>query len=279
MPILWTGTLKKMRIEAAEPAAYWLSDGWWEPQNRTADHPANRYLGRRLEIRFTGKIHCTACGRPTGKTFGQGFCFPCSRSRAEADICIVRPELCHHGQPGNPCRDEAFAQKECFQPHFLYCSLTSGVKVGITRHRNIPSRWLDQGAVAAIPLAVLPDRRTVGLVEKRLSDAGFADKTHWTRMLKGDPDPEFDLEATAAQVVGRLEEWGTPGILSELERLTQRFTYPVLKWPDKVKSLDLDKDPTAGGVLEGIKGQYLIFDTGVINLRKYTGYRVDVAGE
>ena len=295
MQTLWSGTLQKMRVQPAEPVDYFLSDGWWEPAGRTAEHHLNPHLGSRLEIRFTGRIQCTACGRLTKRTFGQGYCFPCSQSLAEADICIVKPELCHHGDLGHPCRDETFARDHCFQPHILYCALTSGVKVGITRRRNIPSRWIDQGAVAAIPLALLPDRRTVGLLEKRLSDGGFADKTHWTRMLKGDPDPDNtpditpdgDLEGTpdaglaaaADQVVSRLQEWGTAGILPAPERLRQRFRYPVLRWPAKVASFNLDKNPVAGGVLDGIKGQYLIFAGGVINLRKYTGYQVEVLSE
>ncbi len=276
MKILWSGTLKKMRVEAADPVRYSLTDGWWEPENRVEDLPLNPWLGRNVEIRFTGTIQCTACGRQTKKTFGQGFCFPCSMSRAEADICIVRPELCHHGQADNPCRDEHFAQTQCFQPHYLYCALTSGVKVGITRQQNIPSRWIDQGATAAIPVAKLPDRRTVGLIEKRLSEAGFADKTHWTRMLKGDAGPEFDLPGVAEQVITRLKEWGVAGILDESERIQHHFHYPVLEYPQKVKSFNLDRDPLAAGVLQGIKGQYLIFADGVINLRKYTGYQVEV---
>ncbi len=275
MQTVWTGTLRKMRADAAEPVQYSLADGWFAEGERAADHPLNPHLGTEIELRFIGEINCTACGRKTKKTFGQGFCFPCSRSRAEADICIVRPELCHHGEPDNPCRDEEFAQAQCFRPHYLYCSLTSGVKVGITREQNIPSRWIDQGAVAACPVAVLPDRREVGFVEKRLSDEGFADKTHWTRMLKGGPPEDLDLMAVVGQVVERLTAWGTPGVLSELVRLERRFVYPVQHYPEKVKSLNLDKNPVVGGVLEGIKGQYLLLDVGVINLRKYSGYRVE----
>ena len=279
METVWTGTLRKMRGEPDDPVRYFLTDGWWEKENRVPDMELNPYLGRRVEIRFTGEIHCTACGRKTKKTFGQGFCFPCSQSRAEADICIVRPELCHHGDADNPCRDEAFAQSQCFQPHYLYCSLTSGVKVGITRHHQIPTRWIDQGATAAIPLAVLPDRRAVGLVEKRLSDEGFADKTHWTRMLKGDADPQFDLQTVADQALARLAEWSIEGVLPAADRTLWTFRYPVLAYPEKVKSFNLDKDPVAGGVLQGIKGQYLIFDGGVINLRKYSGYKVEVRAD
>ncbi len=275
MQTVWTGTLKKMRVEAATPVEYHFTDGWWEKENRVADHRVNDHLGKELVIRFSGEINCTACGRKTKKTFSQGYCFPCSMSRAEADICIIKPEMCHHGQTDNPCRDEEFAQTQCFQPHILYCSLTSGVKVGITREPNVPSRWIDQGAVAAIPVARMADRRAVGLVEKRLSDEGFADKTHWTRMLKGNPEG-FDLAAAVERVVGRLEDWGVEGILSEIERREHRFEYPVLVWPQKVKSFNLDKEPEAGGMLQGIKGQYLIFDGGVINLRKYTGYKVEI---
>ena len=275
MSIIWTGTLKKMRVEAAEPVRYFLTDGWFEKEKRVQDHLLNDYVGTALELRFTGEINCIACGRKTKKTFGQGFCFPCTRSRAEADICIVKPELCHHGDPENPCRDESFATEVCFHPHYLYCSLTSGVKVGITREANIPSRWIDQGAVAAVPVALLPNRRAVGEMEKRLSNEGFKDKTHWTRMLKGNPE-ENNLMEVAQQVVDRLTEWGCEGILSPLERIEQRFEFPVLQWPLKVTSLNLDKNPVAGGVLQGIKAQYLIFDSGVINLRKYSGYKVEV---
>lgn len=275
MPIIWTGTLKKMRVEAAEPVRYHLTDGWFDPNLRQGDHLLNDHLGGQLEIRFKGEIHCTACGRQTKKTFGQGFCYPCWRGRAEADICMVKPELCHHGEKDNPCRDEAFAQEVCFKPHFLYCSLTSGIKVGITRQVNLPSRWIDQGAVTAVPVALLPDRRAVGLVEKRLSEEGFQDKTHWTRMLKGNPE-DRDLSEVVDKVVALLEQWKIPGILSPLERLVHHFEYPVLAWPTKVTSLNLDKNPVAGGILQGIKAQYLIFDSGVINLRKYSGYRVEV---
>jgi hypothetical protein len=277
MSVVWQGTLKKMGVEAGDQVRYRLRDGWFAPSERGPDHDLNPYLGRELHLRFTGEIHCVYCGRKTKKTFNQGFCFPCSQARAEADMCIVRPELCHHGEPDNPCRDEDFAQTQCFRPHVLYCSLTSGVKVGITRRPNVPSRWIDQGAVAAIPLAELPSRREVGLVEKRLSDEGFADKTHWTRMLKGDPDPEYDLAATAAEILARLDAWGVDGVLPEAERVEHRFAYPVQAWPQKVASFNLDKDPRAGGVLQGIKGQYLIFDGGVINLRKYTGYKIEVS--
>jgi hypothetical protein len=275
---IWRGTLRKMRVvpgDDGHPARYALADGFWKPDERANDHPLNEHLGGVLEIAFTGTIACVYCGRVTRKSFGQGFCFPCFQARAEADVCIVRPELCHYHQPGNPCRDEAFAHAECFQPHVLYAALTSGPKVGITRRKNIPTRWLDQGATEAVPLAELPDRGTVGRIEARLRDeAGLADKTHWTRLLKEERG-EGDLAAYADRVLAHLRDLGVEP-LPAAERAPRRFRYPVLVYPEKVKSFNLDKTPGAGGHLQGIKGQYLVFDTGVINLRKYTGYQVVV---
>lgn len=275
-PVAWTGILHKMRVEPGEPGnpvAYHLRDAALGGAT-VPDCALAPLLGTRLELRFLGEIRCTLCGRTTKSTFSDGTCFPCSQSRAEADICIVKPELCHHGQPDHPCRDEAFAQAQCFRPHVLYVSLTSGPKVGITRRANLPTRWIDQGAVAAMPLAELPDRRSVGLVEKRLSDEGFADRTHWSRMLKGDP-PADELLPFAQRVGDRLAEWGVQ-LLPEGARGLLSFRYPVRTWPGKVVSFNFDKSPVVAGVLEGIKGQYLILDGGVVNLRKHAGYRVEV---
>ena len=271
---IWRGTLTKMRVEHETPVRYFLRDGFYDAARRAPEVVMNDLLGKHVELRFDGEINCVYCGRKTKKSFNQGFCFPCFRARAEADTCIVKPELCHHGDPEDPCRDEEFAQSQCFQPHVLYASLTSGVKVGITRRPNVPSRWIDQGAAAAVPLAVLPSRREVGLLEHRLAGQ-FQDKTHWMKMLKN-KDPEGDLDGGVATLVGLMEEWGVEGVLPEDERVRHTFDYPVDVWPEKVKSFNLDKVPVVGGLLNGIKGQYLIFDTGVINVRKFTGYIVSV---
>jgi len=54
------------------------------------------------------------------------------------------------------------------------------------------------------------------------------------------------------------------------------FNFPVLEYPTKIVSHNLDKNPHVEGQLLGIKGQYLILDTGVINIRKYTGYQAEL---
>jgi hypothetical protein len=282
MNVIWRGTLRKLRaLPGADGGAarYAVADGFWDPAQRLPDLSLDDRCGTPLSLHFTGMIACVYCGRRTRKTFGEGFCFPCFQARAEADVCIVKPELCHFHVVADPCRDVVFAQRHCFQPHVLYVSLTSAPKIGITRRENVPTRWLDQGATAAIPLAELPDRRAVGLVEARLRDeCGLRDRTHWTRLLRG-AEGDGDLDALAAEVLERLAAWSVPGVLPPDERVVHRFTYPVLAYPEKVVSFNLDKDPRAGGMLQGMKGQYLIFAGGVINARKYTGYQVEISDD
>ena len=54
------------------------------------------------------------------------------------------------------------------------------------------------------------------------------------------------------------------------------INYPVEKYPTKIKSLKLEKNNLISGKLSGIKGQYLIFDSGeVFNVRSHEGYIVD----
>ena len=58
------------------------------------------------------------------------------------------------------------------------------------------------------------------------------------------------------------------------------LAYPVLHYPEKIKSLNFDKDPVVSGVLDGIKGQYLMLDQNrVINMRKFGGYLIRLQTE
>ena len=63
------------------------------------------------------------------------------------------------------------------------------------------------------------------------------------------------------------------------EEKVQSFTYPVESVPEKIKSHNLDKENEFVEKLMGIKGQYLIFENRVINLRKYAGYHIEFAFE
>ncbi|MGQ7247761.1 DUF2797 domain-containing protein [Halomonas sp. V046] len=267
------GCLTKMGVEPDSPATYTLRTG----EQRLA---LNALLGRRLALSWSGAIACTHCGRATKKSFGQGHCYPCFKRLAQCDTCIMKPELCHFF--AGTCRDPDWGERFCFQPHIVYLSNASGLKVGITRATQMPTRWLDQGAIQAMPILSVDSRQQSGFVEM-LFKGEVSDRTNWRAMLKGDVD-ELDLGAERDRLLERLapgleslrEQFGHAAIRT-LDEAAQRFDYPVLEHPTKVVSHNLDKTPRLEGTLMGIKGQYLMFDTGVINLRKYTGYEIELA--
>jgi hypothetical protein len=269
------GNLKKMRgtLGADSNISYSLPVG--EQQLDLADK-----IGKTITLTHTGKIHCLNCAKPTKKSFSQGYCFPCMRKLAACDMCIMKPETCHFEQ--GTCREPEWGETNCMISHFVYLANTSGVKVGITRHTQIPTRWIDQGATQALPIFKVKTRHISGLVEIALAEF-IADKTNWRALLKGDNE-SIDLKGRAAELIPQINEkladiklrFGEDAV-EELDEPIVDLSFPVSQYPTKIKSHNFDKEPVVSGVLEGIKGQYMIFDTGVINIRKFTSYEVEVS--
>ena len=270
------GNLLKMEsvLQADRQVNYRLPVG----EYRVELHPNEE---RELSLHFSGNINCIACGRSTKKSYSQGHCFPCSQRLARCDLCIVRPEKCHYAM--GSCREPEWGEANCMQTHFVYLANTSGVKVGITRAGQIPTRWIDQGATQALPIFQIDTRYHAGLIEVIMKNH-VADRTDWRRMLKGDEVP-LDLvdrrEALLADTTNELQQLadriGAAAFTRvEGEDITE-IAYPVLHYPEKVKALNLDKQAEINGRLLGIKGQYLIFDCGVLNIRKFAGYHVTLS--
>lgn len=239
----------------------------------------NTLIGERLSLTWSGAIACTHCGRATKKSFAQGHCYPCFKRLAQCDTCIMKPETCHYHL--GTCREPEWGEKHCFQPHIVYLANSSGLKVGITRKTQMPTRWLDQGAIQALPILEVDTRQQSGLVEVLFKER-VADRTNWRAMLKGEVET-LDLAAERDQLFQQLADGLTQlreihgaGAIRTLDEKSLHFHYPVDTFPRKVVSHNFDKNPRVEGVLQGVKGQYLMFDTGVINLRKFTGYEITV---
>jgi hypothetical protein len=239
--------------------------------------PLNAYIGESLSLKFSGEIRCIYCDKKTKKSYNQGYCFPCCQKLARCDFCIVRPETCHHHL--GTCREPEWATTHCLIPHVVYLANTSGVKVGITRGTQIPTRWIDQGAVQALPILSTPDRYLAGQTEVALK-AHINDKTDWRKMLKGDIEA-VDLKGKKEELWTLLNEKKEPANTLDYTKIKlleeQTITsihYPVLEYPKKVVSINLEKTPEIKGTLLGIKGQYLILDIGVLNIRNLAGYVV-----
>jgi hypothetical protein len=270
-----SGPIEKMHTQLGTPVDYHLPIG-------AERLPMNPFLGRKLTLSTSGAINCVACGAKTKKSFSQGYCYRCFTRLAQCDMCILKPETCHYHL--GTCREPEWGEQHCMIPHYVYLANSSGIKVGITRTSQVPTRWIDQGATQAVPILKVRTRHQSGLLETALKRY-VADTTNWRAMLKGEV-PDIDLRAQRDVLLD--------GIHGDIQAVNERFgedvvdvldapvvdiSYPVLHYPSKIRSFNLDKTPEASGQLQGIKGQYLIFDTGVINLRKYTGYHLTVSAD
>lgn len=266
------GTLRKMRVEQNDPVSYFLPLG-------DVSVPLQPFLGNTLHLRWQGAIFCTACGRKTSKSYNQGHCFVCFKKLASCDMCILKPETCHYA--AGTCREPQWADTHCNTSHIVYLANSSGVKVGITRESQLPVRWLDQGATQALPVFRVGTRYQSGLIEVALAHY-IADKTNWQALLKGESEPvdlytvRDELRERCASEIAELKQRFPEQIHELPDAAAQAFRYPVLEYPKKIRSFNLDQDPDVIGTLLGIKGQYLLFDTGVINIRKFTAYQVEL---
>jgi hypothetical protein len=262
------GPIAKLTAALDSPVRYALPVG-------RESLPINPWIGRTLRLRFELEIRCIHCGRSTRKSFQQGYCHPCYTSLARCDLCVVMPERCHYR--AGTCREPEWGETHCLIPHSVYLANSSELKVGVTRGLDPTTRWIDQGASQALVIRRAPDRLRAGEVEVALKEF-VRDKTNWRAMLKGPPAP-VALRAERDRLFGLLHEKlprrELPGeAVTDAEPVA--IEYPVSEYPRKVVSHDLERNPLLEGTLLGAKGQYLIFDTAVFNVRKYGGYCLSV---
>ena len=259
----YQGTLSKMQTELGNPIQYYLIF-----ENSFLN--VNQLLGKEIEIEFQG-YQCLNC-KKAKKIFRQGFCYDCFISSPAVGDWIMKPEL-STAHLDIEDRDLAYEKRVQLRPHIVYLALSSEVKVGVTRDTQVPTRWIDQGAVQAVPIVEVPNRYLAGITEVALKNH-FADKTNWRKMLTNDV-PNIDLLSERNKAF----EW-LPNEVKDYfpkEEIITQLDFPVLQYPKKVSSLSLDKTLSFNGKLTGIKGQYLLFDDGtVFNVRTFEGYVVKI---
>ncbi len=259
------GKLEKMKVEPSSPVRYELP----------LDYELvsmNELIGKEISFVYRGEIRCINCDKRIHTAFGQGFCYTCFREAPQNSECIIRPELCrgHLGEGRDPQWEEEHHNK----PHAVYLALTSAIKIGVTRWTEIPTRWIDQGAYRAMVIAKTPHRRMAGEIEL-IGKELFTDRTSWQRMLKDERIEGVDLAEERERLRKILPAEYASYIVDDFEAMD--IEYPLSPPPQKVKSVNLDKQPVIIGVLAGIRGQYLVFeDNSVLNIRRFTGYVVEI---
>ena len=259
------GTLTKMETEMGAPIQYYLIFD-------SNFINVNQLINKDIEITHKG-YQCLNC-KKAKKIWRQGFCYDCFSTIPSAADWIMRPEL-STAHLDIEDRDLKYEKRVQLQPHIVYLALSSEVKVGVTRNTQVPTRWIDQGAIQALPIIETPNRYLAGIAEVALKKH-FADKTNWQKMLKNDL-PVVDLLKEKASLKYLIPKEVQEFFHLEKEELLE-IHYPVLQYYTKVNSLNLDKSPNFSGKLTGIKGQYLMFEDGtVFNVRTFEGYVVKIS--
>lgn len=232
----------------------------------------NSLIGKQISLHFTGNIICCSCGKPTKKSFSQGYCYKCFISSPETEECLLKPHLCqaHLGI----ARDMNYAKEHCLIDHYVYLANSGGLKVGVTRHTQIPTRWIDQGASEGLIVAKTPNRYLAGAIEVDLMRY-FSDKTNWRSMLTN-KEVAINLYEQKEKLKNLIDSSLSSYI--EADTSSKKLIYPVKEYPSKVTSLSFDKQANIEARLAGIRGQYLIFEGGeVLNMRTFTGYQIELS--
>ncbi|MGC1471829.1 MAG: DUF2797 domain-containing protein [Psychroserpens sp.] len=258
----YQGVLTKMKTEFVDPIQYYLI-----MENDFLN--MNQLLDKTLTMEFV-KYQCLKCGLDK-PIYRQGYCKSDFFDIPQTGDWIMRPELstAHLDQED---RDLAYEKRVQLLPHIVYLANSSNVKVGVTRKTQVPTRWIDQGAHEAVEIVETPNRYLAGITEVALK-AHVADKTNWRNMLKSDPK-NSKTDENLLEWRDRLKTFIPKEAIdyymaSNAETLIH---FPVHQYPEKPKSLNIEKEKTFTGTLKGIKGQYLIFeDNTVFNVRSNEG--------
>lgn len=259
----YQGVLKKMSTENLETIQYYLDMG---PDFLNM----NQLLGKTIEMTFD-KYECLNC-HLNKQIYRQGFCKSCFFETPNAGDWIMRPEL-STAHLGIEDRDLEYEKQAQLQPHIVYLANSSNVKVGVTRRQQVPTRWIDQGAHEAIEIVEVPNRYLAGITEVALK-AHVADKTNWRKMLKNDIE-DVSLQEWQQKLKEFIPEEAKEYFIENNSET--HLNFPVNKYPEKPKSLNLVKEKSYSGTLVGIKGQYLIFeDQTVFNVRSNEGLVVTI---
>jgi hypothetical protein len=259
----YQGVLTKMQTEFTSPIQYYLVF-----ENDFLN--LNQALDKKIKIKFVG-YQCLSCGLNL-QIFRQGFCRDCFYKIPQAGDWIMNPEL-SKAHLDIEDRDLDYEKKVQLQPHVVYLANSSNVKVGVTRKNQIPTRWIDQGAHEAIEIVEVPNRYLAGITEIALKEH-VSDKTNWRKMLTNDV-----LDLNLVEIRDSLKQY-IPEEAQEYYIASNAETnihFPVLQYPKKLTTLNLEKTPQYEGVLKGIKGQYLLFENDVVfNVRSSEGYVVEL---
>jgi len=223
----------------------------------------NSYIGHTIVIDGPVYTRCLGCRSVYKKLYKRGYCYLCFNNLAVCDLCVLQPHRCHFHL--NTCREPDWGIKHCFQPHYVYLSYTDKVKIGITRVHNLTTRMMHQGAIACLPVLLVPSRKIAGLIEISVKEH-FSMTTAWKGMLNSrDVDADV-LYASRDLFYREFDHNAYQHVIPTWYKDVIRISYP-LSCDVTTSILQLPIHDR----LVGLKGMYMIFENGVFNMRRLAG--------
>lgn len=258
----FAGQILKMISQIGNPIQYYLNLG-----NDLIN--MNQLFDKIINIKHIS-YECVNCGSDE-KIYRMGFCKKCFFESPYASETIIRPEL-STAHLGIGERNLEIEKEIQLVPHIVYLAFTGDVKVGVTRESQIPTRWIDQGATLALPIARTENRYEAGMIEVELKKY-LPDKTNVKKMLS-DNENNLDLKVFRKKIAEYFPNDYKKFALADGEIMELHFPY---KSPENINVFTFDKKPEFEGILKGIKGQYLYFEGGkFINIRSHEGYVIEM---
>ncbi len=96
--------------------------------------------------------------------FRMGYCKNCFFIVPQTSSFVLRPEE-SKAHLDVEVIDLDWEKQMQLQPHIVYLANTGGLKVGVTRKTQVPTRWIDQGATQVLPFIEVENRYLAGISE------------------------------------------------------------------------------------------------------------------
>ncbi len=270
------------------------ADGALQPEyvlhNARASVSLNEHLEQGVILRRGAANTCVHCAAQSRRLYPGGYCYTCFSTLAACDLCVVNPARCHFH--AGSCRQPEWGQQFCMQPHTVYLAVSSGPKVGITRHGREHERWRDQGASRALRIVRTPSRRAAGIVEDYLRGQ-LSDRTDWRRLVTGAvtqvdlaalaaqlqrdalPLAQLAAENPAAEMLAQLDAEEARAMCWAVDAQPTLLQHPLRAY-SPAQRLSLAPGEEIADNVVGVLGQYLLLSRGVFNLRAHRGMDIDV---
>lgn len=242
--------------------------------------PLTTLLGERIRVQLQAEQYCTKCGSRAE----QKVCWDCTGTPPLA-TCVQQPaERCQYAD----CPFPDYKERSCAHEFVVYLVAAGGVKVGITKRTRTLSRWQEQGANRALPIAIAPNRKAAGIIERAISQIDYIGQRlrhEWYEPMEAPKEKLVSAVFDAREAIP--------------ERLAGCFRWPNASWDELreevvkvpyLKTAELDHRLASQlgaiqpgnareGQVIGIRGSIIATDAFVINTRRYAGHGITIETE